>query len=62
MTPIQRAAHLVSGYDLERLYGMIEGKQTISTRKVERELDRLKDRLQLHGIAHRDLFDELRKK
>ncbi len=62
MTPIQRAARLVGGYDLERLEVMIDGKKTISTRKIEKELERLHDRLRLHGIAHRDLFNKLSEK
>ena len=62
MTAIQRAARLVAGHDLERLEVMISGKKTISTRKVEQELERLHRRLQDHGIAHRKLFDELREK
>jgi len=60
-TPVQRAARLICGYDLERLYVMCDGKRMISTRKVIKEAERLSELLCKHGIEMRRLYDETRK-
>lgn len=58
---IAKAAQLATGTRLRKLYDICEQQKTISTKKLERYLNRLEEDMKLDAIHFRQLADKLRK-
>jgi hypothetical protein len=58
---IAKAASLATGYRLDALYRICETQKSISTKKVERYLDKLHEDMKLDAIYLRELANRMDK-